>query len=254
LLRHAEPNRLSISILPYIEGANLSNAYDFNRVNEDPVNAFVREQRVAVYECPADPLRNKLLIPASGPANDRSPQILYRTGSYRGMGGVNFGFAGEYIYRRQWDSSDILDPNCPPLRKGLLHWIGKVPNDPRPNPYTCERLATVTDGSSNTLAVGEYTTKPTSSPRRTTFWAYTYTSFALSSAAPESRTLLADYDKCASLGDSNPCKRAWGAMHGAAYINFLKTDGSVFGFGPNIDMNVFTAMSTIAGGETVQLP
>jgi hypothetical protein len=100
--------------------------------------------------------------------------------------------------------------------------------------------------------VGEYTTKPTSDPRRTTFWAYAYTSFALSSATPESRTLIADYLRCASLGDSNVCKRAWGSMHSGGQINFVRCDGSIYNFGPNIDLNAFTAMSTIAGGESIQ--
>ena len=240
----------SISILNYVEGANLSNQYNFNRTNEDPANAFVREQRVAVYECPSDPLKNKLLVPASGPANDLSPQRQYRTGSYRGMGGVGWGMSGEYIYRRQWDSSDILDNNCPRQLKGVLHWVGTVPGDNRINGYSCESFRTITDGSSNTLMVGEYTTSPKSSPRRTTFWAYTYTSFALSCATPESRNLLADYDKCASLGDSNPCKRAFGSMHSAGNIQFLRCDGSIYGFGPNIDMTAYMAMSTVGAGES----
>jgi type II secretory pathway pseudopilin PulG len=240
----------TISILPYIEGTNLGNQYDYNLPNEDPKNAFLREQRVAVYECPSDPLRNKLMIPGSGPGADRG--LMYRTGSYRGMGGLAWGMAGEYIYRRQWDSSDILNPNCPRERKGVLHWIGRV--NGQGNEYTCESFRTITDGTSNTLVVGEYTTKPTSEPRRTTFWAYAYTSFALSNATPESRTLLADYVKCASLGDSNPCKRAWGSMHSGGVIQFVKCDGSVFGFGPNIDLTVYSAMSTLGNGESVQLP
>jgi prepilin-type N-terminal cleavage/methylation domain-containing protein len=258
----------SISILPYIEGLNLQNQYDFNKTNEDPANAFVRTQRVGTYECPSDVLRGKLYIPASGPATAGSG-LQYRTGSYRGMGGVAWFGPGaplndSYIWRRQWDSSDILNASCPRERKGVLHWIGKV--NGAPNEYTCERMATITDGTSNSLMVGEYTTLPTfrstsnppnDGPRRTTFWAYTYTSFALSSMTPESRTLIADYDKCASLGDSNPCKRAWGSFHGANYLQWVRCDGSVTGFNPSVDVSVngvYWSLSTIAGGDTAQLP
>jgi prepilin-type N-terminal cleavage/methylation domain-containing protein len=245
----------SISILPYMEGLNLQNQYNFNKTNEDPVNAFVRTQRVATYECPSDPMRNKVLIPASGPANDLRPQIEYRTGSYRGMGGVGWPLSGEYAYRRQWDSSDILDANCPRDRKGVLHWVGKV--NGAANEYGCERMATITDGTSNTLMVGEYYTKPTAEPRRTTFWAYTYTSFALSCMTPESRTLIADYTRCASLGDSNPCKRAWGSFHGGNALQWVRCDGSVTSFGTNVDASVngvYWSASTIAGGESLGLP
>src|SRR5207247_1192000 len=107
------------------------------------------------------------------------------------------------------------------------------------------------DGTSNTIMVGEYTT--TTTPDRTTFWAYAYTSFALSNATPESRTLIADYTKCANAGDSNPCKRSWGSFHSGGVLQFLRCDGSVTAISPNIDMRVYSASSTIAGGEALQL-
>ncbi len=243
----------TISILPYIEGLNLQNQYNFNRTNEDPVNAFVRTQRVAVYECPSDVLKGQLLRPASGPGSG----LDYRTGSYRGMGGVAWP-NGSDLYRRQWDSSDILNSACPRERKGVLHWIGKV--NGAGNEYTCERMATITDGTSNTLMVGEYTTKPTSTPRRTTFWAYTYTSFALSCMTPESRTLIADFQLCNTTpgsGGDNPCKRAWGSFHSAGALQWLRCDGSVTNFGKNIDLSingVYWSLSTIGAGDTAQLP
>ena len=113
------------------------------------------------------------------------------------------------------------------------------------------RVGEITDGLSNTLMVGEYTTITT--PSRTTFWAFAYTSYAMSGAtAGQPRTLLADYDKCVAIGGSggsNPCKRAFGSMHDSS-INFLRCDGSVKAVSTSIDTNnVFPAMSTIAGGE-----
>jgi prepilin-type N-terminal cleavage/methylation domain-containing protein len=243
----------TISILPYIEGLNLQNRYDFNKTNEDPANAFVRTQRLAVYECPSDVLKGQLLKPASGPGSG----LDYRTGSYRGMGGVAWKLANDTpLWRRQWDSSDILNSACPRERKGVLHWIGKV--NGASNEYTCERMATITDGTSNTLMVGEYTTKPTSQPRRTTFWGYTYTSFALSCMTPESRTLFPDYNLCAAPGlDDNPCKRAWGAFHSANSLQWVRCDGSITSFNPSVDVSVngvYWSLSTIGGGDTAQLP
>jgi len=240
----------SISILPYIEGLNLQNQYNFNLANENAANGNVVRRRVAVYECPSDMLKGQLLIPDSGPHNNQE----WRTGSYRGMGGVAWTM-DSYIWRRQWDSSDILDSRCPRERKGILHWVGKVSG--APNEYTCERMATITDGTSNTLMVGEYTTKQTSTPRRTTFWGYTYTSFALSCMTPESRTLIADYNLCVSQGDSNPCKRAWGSFHNSGTLQWVRCDGSVTAFSKSIDVSVngvYWSLSTIGGGESAQLP
>jgi prepilin-type N-terminal cleavage/methylation domain-containing protein len=240
-----------ISILPFVEQGPLSAQYNYDLHSEHPSNAFVRTQIVPVYACPADSVAGQLLIPESGPANDLRPQIQYRTSSYRGMGGVGWRFASESVpFRRQWDSSDVLSntgakipANITPLR-GALHWIGKVKNV---SEYSTVKMRDVRDGLSNTLLVGEYTTA--TSPRRTSFWAYSYTSFALSASTPEGRTLIADYAKCVSLGDSNPCKRAWGSFHAGRVIQFVKCDGSVSGLSPAINPSVYTSLATIAGSE-----
>ncbi len=144
----------------------------------------------------------------------------------------------------QWDSSDVLNANAPKQKRGIFHWTGNVPGV---GSMSGETFGTISDGTSNTLMVGEYTT--ITSPRRTTFWAFSYTSYALSAATPESRTLIANYDLCASQGDSNPCKRAFGAMHPGGVIMFVRADGSVNPLQTSLDMNIYLGLSTVAGGE-----
>src|SRR5207237_685772 len=64
-----------------------------------------------------------------------------------------------------------------------------------------EKIASVTDGTSNTIAAGEfYVTSATS--RRTTFWAYEYTSYAMSMLflPPQSRVLTTSFDQCVAIG------------------------------------------------------
>lgn len=230
-----------ISILPYLDGTNLQNRYNFNLPNENAANAFARTQLVPVYNCPSDINAGQLIRPDSGPGSG----LEYRASSYRGMGGVGW-TTGGYAYRRQWDSSDIRHPNATSVKRGVLHWTGAASGSGK---YSAVRVSDILDGTSNTLMVGEYTT--ISRPRRTTFWAYAYTSFALSNATPESRTLIPDYNLCASQGDSNPCKRAWGSLHAGGVIQFLKCDGAVGTITPTINMNIYLALSTIAGGEPV---
>jgi prepilin-type N-terminal cleavage/methylation domain-containing protein len=233
-----------ISILPYVEQSNLGTQYNYNLPNEHPSNAFLRTQLVPIYVCPSDTMARQLLVPDSGPHNNQK----WMTSSYRGMGGVGWRLSGDgYAYRRQWDSSDILNSRALPTLKGVLHWIGTV--NKKPNHYRPEKFSDIRDGLSNTLLVGEYTTS--TRPRRTTFWAYAYTSFALSNATPEGRTLIPDYDRCARLGDSNPCKRAWGSFHSGGVLQFLKCDGSVAGITPALNTRIYTALSTMAGGEAV---
>jgi hypothetical protein len=163
------------------------------------------------------------------------------------MSGVSWNVPGEYWYRRHWDSSDILDPACPRNRRGALHWVGRVNN--QPNEYGCESFSSITDGASNTLLIGEYATR--TAPRRTSFWAYPFTYFTLSCMTPDSRTLVPDFERCVSQGDASPCKRGFGSLHAGGVIQFAKCDGSIAPVSPIIDRSVYWALSTIAGGEPV---
>ena len=70
------------------------------------------------------------------------------------------------------------------------------------------------------------------------------------------RVLLADYDKCKTIGGTggeDPCKRAFGSMHPGG-TQFVLCDGSVRFVPLNISMTVYTAMGTISNGEVAALP
>ena len=233
----------SISILPFLEQGNLQGRYDFNRTNEHTSNLAVLQKQVAVYNCPSDINSGKLERPATGPGNGR----LWAMSSYRGMGGVAWTTTG-YAYRRHWDSSDVLHDNARGELRGLLHWAGAARvQGAWQGKYGPVRFRDIVDGTSNTFAVGEYHTR--TSVNRGTFWGYTYTSYVLSTATPESRTLIPDYARCAAQGDTNPCKRGWGSLHTGGAINFLLADGSVRNVSPEINMKIWTSGATIHGGE-----
>jgi prepilin-type N-terminal cleavage/methylation domain-containing protein len=243
----------TISVLPYLEQTNLGEIYNYNLPVEDPANVTLLQKPLAVYSCPTDPNLDKLVIPESGPHNNQT----WRVSAYRGMSGVAHGAAPGYVF---WDSSDAISGTATPSLRGVLHWVGKVNNaGNRYYPPTAtshvslgESVSTILDGTSGTLMVGEYSSF--TNPRRSTFWGYAYTSYALSAATPESRTLLGDWNKCVAAGDANPCKRAWGSLHPGGLMQFLKCDGSVASVNRNISPPIFVAISTIAGGESMQLP
>jgi prepilin-type N-terminal cleavage/methylation domain-containing protein/prepilin-type processing-associated H-X9-DG protein len=223
----------AIAILPFIEQQNLADRYVTGQPNESSANAFVRTAPVKTYVCPADVSTSVLDSPESGPGSG----LAYMPGSYRAVSGKSDGSAF-------WDNADAL--GLPAQWRGALHSVWQAKG------LGVEHLTGISDGTSNTLLVGEYATQ--SHNRRRTFWAYTYTSYNQSSATlNQSRTLLNDYDRCRDIGgpgDENPCKRGWGSFH-TGVINFVWCDGSVRPVTTGVDMNVFAGLATIAGDEVV---
>jgi prepilin-type N-terminal cleavage/methylation domain-containing protein len=220
----------AIYILPFIEQDNLFKQYNDTLTNEDPANAVIRAARVKTYECPSDPQAGRSETPASGPGSG----LQYVHGSYRGMAG----------------RSDALDSyyDNTPVTAQIQQWRGPL-HSYASKTEKKDNLTGFMDGTSNTLMVGEYTTNTTTN--RGTFWAYTYTCFAIASAQTMSGTLLADYNACGtSTGNSNMCKRGWGSNHSGG-IMFVLGDGSVRMINTNINMTIFASLGSIAGGEVV---
>ncbi len=246
----------TIQLLPFIEQKDLYNQYDQNQTNESVANKAVRETFIGVYSCPSDIMRDVPGVPGSGPAFDKSAgsrKVMYMPGSYRGVGGKIAG-AFDNRFRPSWDNNPS-HTQLPRRWRGVFH---VVDGNLRP-----ETFGAVTDGLSNTLMVGEYTTRPRKATpadptgmAHRTYWAYTYGPYNRSDAMPESRTLLGDYDRCTLLRgqmDIWPCDRAWGSLH-TDTVNFLLCDGSVQPLPLAIDMKVFAEAATIAGREFAPLP
>ena len=252
----------TISILPYLEQQALFALYDPALPNGVPAAssqpmATLRQTFVKVYTCPSDPSSFEPAVPASGPGGSLGSNAAppYMPGNYRCVAGADWG--GKDWGKDQsggnenWDDATQVGWLLQNYGgdRGVMHAtnpsVGAGP----------ERIANITDGTSNTLMVGEYATR-TELDRRT-FWAYAYTSFNESVVTfAQSRTLIADFTLCVNTppGGDNQCKRAWGSFHANGNLNFALCDGSVRSVSTNVDMNlVLPAMATIAGGETANL-
>jgi prepilin-type N-terminal cleavage/methylation domain-containing protein/prepilin-type processing-associated H-X9-DG protein len=249
----------TISILPYIELDNLYKLYDPKVPNAipdalSPNMAALRQSIVKVYLCPADPNPTGADYPESGPGgNTGLPIPLCMVGNYRSVAGADWG--GKHWGVDQGGPNENWDDAAQ-----VWDWLYQAHGESRGAIHATvegyagapEKIANIIDGLSNTLMVGEYTTK--THLNRRTFWAYSYTSYNESVVTyAQSRTLFPDFDLCARTapGGSNQCKRSWGSFHPGNQLNFLFCDGSVHGISVAIDMNtVLPALATIQGGET----
>jgi prepilin-type processing-associated H-X9-DG protein len=260
----------AIEILPYMEQENLYRQYRQNEQNVSAANNLVGRQRVKTYECPSDTLVGLLEVPASGP---RPSGQQWMHGSYRAISGkanMTIGHGAWDSFEPQlWPAPQRMDPSF----RSLLHATSASYNGVAAAASVTsagqnisalggpERFASATDGLSNTLMVGEYTSVTTTS--RATFWAYTYASYNQSSIGAESRLFGKPYGAnntdtrgcwgIPGLYGDQMCKRAINSEHTGG-ANFCLGDGSVRFVSYSAALNLLQNMATMGGGEAEVLP
>jgi prepilin-type N-terminal cleavage/methylation domain-containing protein/prepilin-type processing-associated H-X9-DG protein len=231
----------AIRLLPFVEQDNLFKLYDNTVINTHPNNRPVVATLVKVYNCPSDMNAGTLRLPASTPGLGQGG-VQYMMSSYRGMAGID---TDEFDQWGGYPSEVAVNLANYPTTRGLLHssddWNGA----------SNEKMASVIDGTSNTIAVGERATRTT--PGRGTFWGNSFNLYSLSGVYANSASLLPDYDACvralAPL-DPAPCKYGWGSFH-TGVLNFLFVDGHVRPVPTTINTSVLAALATIGGGEVI---
>ncbi|MBX3435066.1 MAG: DUF1559 domain-containing protein [Pirellulales bacterium] len=259
----------AVCLLPYMEQQTLADAYDFNLQNSHADHQLVAQTQLSSMSCPADSNQQNLVQPASG----SSGGYEWAPGSYKGNMGrgaittAQSGTAGFFNdFRVQ--VGDGVD-HVPWHWRGPLHVV-TTPKNPYPAQRTIlasrgtsselkhslqpEGIKNVTDGTSNTLMVGEYAT--ITRPQRSALWAYSFFGYNMGTIIPEIGNLpfAPDFDLCEATleGISKaPCQRVFSSVHSGGVMNFLFCDGSVHGISNSADVYVLADMSTIEGGETV---
>jgi prepilin-type processing-associated H-X9-DG protein len=256
----------TLSILPYVEGTALQNAYNFELANDRHFpwhpqagqvvfeNETVRVAKVAVFTCPSDLRTSQTDRPESGPGSG----LQYAPGSYRSVSGATDGRDGDVF----WDNGNIgrwLRNNGYPFpsMRGVMHVIGSDlnGNGAAEGGLVVERMADILDGTSNTSLVSEYHTKTRN--RRRSFWGYTYTSYNQSSANPYKAAFAPNYEDCnlavqrgiIPAPAQHVCKRGFGSLHPGG-LNLLKADGSVVFIKDTVNLiGVWMPLATVEGGE-----
>lgn len=220
---------LFVTILPFVEQANA-----FELINIDDVNLFVGNNTawdpsapesiealsvvtkpMELYNCPSDSKEDTITRNLSGVEIDAG------TGSYAGCAGTSFNNLGITQCRWKFDND------------GLFYYVKQ------------QSIAEIADGTSNTIGVGE--TIDGHNPDQYNAWAECnrYTSSFRVTANPINWPIA-----LSTVPGHNAVRGSAGfASNHPGGVNFVFMDGHVGFLTDNVDIDLYRALSTRAGGE-----
>lgn len=232
-------------ILPYLEQESLQNAIRFDLSIDNPANEAARRSRVNAFVCPSDVGGNTVQVTTCGspPQFVNTPQPILDGGSCSYVGCLG--------------GSDAThpDPNygCYEYRPftGMFHRNSKI------------RIRDVHDGTSNTIGIGERSSRFVES-----IWAgivpggtlvYTQSNpppqfnAALNQPCQNWRPPITAVVVHGRMSPPNDPKGSPGTFHSEhpGGVNFMFMDGSHRFIGDTVDLNVFRALCTRNNGEVV---
>lgn len=219
--------------LPYLEQSNLRDLIDFTRPITHPANEAARKTLLPMYVCPSDLHPRLIQITDSGnppqDANTPTPIVEVAVCSYAGV-------LGDGAYEQLPFS-------------GVFHRNSAV------------RFADITDGLSNTIGVGERTSRFSENswvgvvPGQETV--YARTAKAYNPALPSFRarpaiTAVLVHVRITSSGPNNP-NNSPGSFYSShtSGAHFLNMDGSCRHLSSTIAVPAYRALVTRDGGEVI---
>jgi type II secretory pathway pseudopilin PulG len=233
-----------IAILPYLETDNAYKLLNLNpAVGAGSVNGGVNDAvyatNIAAYLCPSD-------APVKFPSGNYQLSRSNYVGCFSPDGTLVEKSA--YPKRFSYDSGSLTNPAT---ARAIFNW------------NVSHRVADVSDGTSNTIAVSE-TIAGTGNDVRGAWWTeggYTYENARTpNSSIPDSIWSAAiPYGGCASTAD-DPCDGSalyWSTLNYAARshhpggVNGCLLDGSVHFYSDQINLDAWHALGSIDGGEVI---
>ncbi|WP_315860592.1 DUF1559 family PulG-like putative transporter [Rubinisphaera margarita] len=221
-------------VLPFMEQGPLYDTINFDVDLADAGNNAAAQTAIATYLCPSDPLKQNGLLPNR--ANAPSAGTSYGVNNYKAVAGSNWNWG---------DHTGVVcvtcrrNPNQPNGLDGPNGLIGRRTGYHSASPVTL--MKDVTDGTSNTLAIGE--ALPGGS-NHTWWWnpnATTATAgVPLNYYYPPNKYGIGDWPRNYSFASEHK---------GGA--QFTLVDGSVRFVGENIDNDLYRSLATISGGESI---
>jgi prepilin-type N-terminal cleavage/methylation domain-containing protein len=232
----------------------------------------LRETPVPTYACPSDhPM--ELYAPSGGGAGN---SILFWPGSYRACAGRGNGITTWYLWEGFWpgmgqDTTSALTAGASANNaihegwRGPMHAVGGTMAGAVDKGFALqpERFKAITDGTSNTMMVGEQTDRNTMPDGDNTefgrrgFWAYSWGNTTMSQTTPQDRTLWGDYGRCTRVAESESatapypgksnraCMSGWFSLHTGG-INTVNCDGHVEFVDFSVDLQLWATKGSVA--------
>jgi prepilin-type N-terminal cleavage/methylation domain-containing protein len=250
-----------IAVLPFCEQQSL---YSEHYVPEDPTNYTANntltQTFIPTYNFPSDLGINRLIRPSYGQTGSPTAHD-WATASYRGIAGRSLG--GTVTDSNQgWFDLPTEHYNLPREWIGLLHVVGdNLGAGTNKRSYHFETFQSVSDGTSNTVAIAEAHI-PDLEEQRATFWTNGYGHYAVAHAMPYAGTFFhhrrqtcVDGYPASGFGTPfNVCRRTVGAYH-LGGLNIGLTDGSCRFLSQTTDPErVWVLLASISDGNPVTLP
>ena len=220
-------------IMPYVEQTVL---YTQGNVDTSTLaTSGILDKTFSVILCPSDAGRGGELV-----RTDRADLAGLRVGitNYKGVSGGNWN-AGD----AQWQYTPLpVPPGTPANHDGLFFGNGIFY---RQDTFIKLRLNTITDGTSNTLMIGEAVPDKT----RWCSWPYSNNAVATCGIGPNATTPSgADYS------DTDwPNNYSFHSRHSGG-INFALADGTVRFIQQSISLQLYRDLASIRGNEAVTVP
>jgi len=236
----------AVSSLPYFEQSPLYAAYNTSLHNWDVANTTIISTKINSMICPSD-LGGTQYISSFGLGGATTPYTNIATGSYKGVAGRyahTYDANGNITSDLFWDYASFVEfLSLEPASKGILTAAGV-------GGVATTSIANVTDGTSNTMMVGEYATDDSGATFRA-MWGASWAYLGLSSAGPSQGVRgIPSYAKCSTYISVTRCRRAFASFHPGG-MNFVMADGHVAFIKAYIDANVYQSLATVQGGEII---
>jgi prepilin-type N-terminal cleavage/methylation domain-containing protein/prepilin-type processing-associated H-X9-DG protein len=236
-------------ILPYVEQDPLYRQIQFAKDITDPANAAARTTSVPIYLCPSDAGELFFNVDRDG---DGEPYTNYLTASGQPVRVAHANYVGVFGNPEVTPDPGFLstDPDRGPARRGMCYRNSVI------------RMTDVSDGTSNTLFVGERSTNLAYAT-----WVGAVTGGQVPAHLPDPYGFGPEGAPILVLGhtgddaDVPPHTPNSAVAHVDDFwsfhsqgVNFLMVDGSVRTISDSINPVTWWALGTRAGGEPVSVP